>query len=74
MSGAFRKNHTSVRVPTASRDPSTASPIGVSNVRTSVENPLEVARTASNLLAWYVLTSSVEMGQGALTALAQIAA
>ena len=40
MSGALRKNQTSLRVPMASRRASTARPIGLSNVRTSVESPV----------------------------------
>jgi hypothetical protein len=44
----------------AKRQPaaSTARPIGLSNVRTSVERPSPLAHTANSLLAWYVLTSS----------------
>src|SRR4029453_4667053 len=58
MSGAFLRNQTSLRVPRASRSPSTARPMGRSNVRTSVDSPLPLARTASSLLAWYVVTKS----------------
>ena len=41
----------SVRVPTDSRRPSTASPIGWSKVRTSVDSPAPAARTTNSLLA-----------------------
>src|SRR5262249_54043799 len=58
MSGASRKNQTSWRVPSASRPPAAARPIGLSNVRTRVERPPLLARKTSSLFAWYVLTGS----------------
>ena len=52
MSGALRRNQTWLRVPMVSRRASTASPIGRSNVRTSIDSPVPAARATSSLLAW----------------------